>query len=50
MDGGHLSDRGIEDHWRIVTIISASQINDKDELQGEKEELNNLLVLILQVV
>jgi hypothetical protein len=45
-----MSDRGLEDHWRIVTIVSASQINDMDELQGEKEELNNPLVLIPQLV
>jgi hypothetical protein len=32
-----MSDRGLEDHWRIVTIGSASQINDRDELWREKE-------------
>jgi hypothetical protein len=50
MDVGHMSDHGLEDHWRIVTVGSASQINDMDELRRAKEELNNSLVLILQLV
>jgi hypothetical protein len=41
-----MSDRGLEDRWRIVTIGSASQINDRDELRGSEGELNNSLVLI----
>jgi hypothetical protein len=45
-----MSDRGLEDHWRIVTIGSTSRINYKDELRGAKEELNNLLVPIPQLV
>jgi hypothetical protein len=45
-----MSDRGLEDHWRIVTVGSASQINDRDELRRAKEELNNSLVLIPQLV
>jgi hypothetical protein len=45
-----MSDRGLEDHWRIVTVGSASQINDRDELRGAKEELNNSLVPIPQLV
>jgi hypothetical protein len=32
-----MSDCGLEDCWWIVTIGSASQINDRDELRGEKE-------------
>jgi hypothetical protein len=47
---GRMSDHGLEDHWRIVTIGSVSQINDRDELRGEKEELKNLIVLIPQLV
>jgi hypothetical protein len=46
----HMSGRGIEDRWRIVTVGSASQINGRDELRGEKEELNNSLVPIPQLV
>jgi hypothetical protein len=45
-----MSDHGLEDHWRIMTIGSASQINDRDELRREKEELNNSLVLTPQLV
>jgi hypothetical protein len=45
-----MSECGLEDHWRIVIVGSASQINGRDELQEAKEELNNLLVLILQLV
>jgi hypothetical protein len=50
MDDGHMSDHGLEDHWRIMTVRSASQINDRDELWGEKEELNYSLVTIPQLV
>jgi hypothetical protein len=32
-----MSDRGLEDHWRIVTVGSASQINDRDKLRDRKE-------------
>jgi hypothetical protein len=45
-----MSDHGLEDHWKIVTIESASQINDRDELRGEKEELSISLVPITQLV
>jgi hypothetical protein len=45
-----MSDRGLEDHWRIVTVVSASQINSRDELWGAKEELNIFLVPIPQLV
>jgi hypothetical protein len=45
-----MSDRGLEDRWRIVIIGSTSQINGRDELRGEKEELNISLVLIPQLV
>jgi hypothetical protein len=45
-----MSDRGLEDRWRIVTIGSASQINGRDELRGAKEELNISLVPIPQLV
>jgi hypothetical protein len=41
-----MSDRGFEDHWRIMTVGSASQINDMDELRGSEGELNDLLVPI----
>jgi hypothetical protein len=50
MDVGHMSDRGLEDHWRIVTIESASQINGRNELWGAKEELKISLVPIPQLV
>jgi hypothetical protein len=45
-----MSDPGLEDHWRIVIVGSASQINGRDELQRAKEELNNSLVPIPQLV
>jgi hypothetical protein len=45
-----MSDRGLKDHWRIVTVGSASQINGRDELRGAKGELNDSLVLIPQSV
>jgi hypothetical protein len=45
-----MSDCGIEDHWRIVTIRYASQINDMDELRGAKEELKKSPVTIPQLV
>jgi hypothetical protein len=45
-----MSDRGLEDCWRIVTVRYTSQINDRDELWREKEELKNWLVLIPQLV
>jgi len=45
-----LSDRGLEDHWRIVIIRSTSQINDKDKLWRAKEELNNVLFPFAQLV
>jgi hypothetical protein len=45
-----MSDHGIKDSWRIVTIRSTSQINDRDELWGAKGELNDLVVLIPQLV
>jgi hypothetical protein len=32
MDIGHMNDHGLEDHWRIMTIRSASHINDRDRL------------------
>jgi hypothetical protein len=35
-----MSDCGLEDHWRIVTIGSASQINGRDILWRSKGELN----------
>jgi hypothetical protein len=46
----HISDHGLEDYLTIMTIGFASQINHRDELQRAKEELNNSLVLILQLV
>jgi hypothetical protein len=45
-----MTNRGIEDHWRIVTLGFARQINERDELWGEKEEFMNSLVLILELV
>jgi hypothetical protein len=45
-----MSDHGLEDRWRIVTVRSASQINSKDRLWRSEGELNDLLVLILQLV
>jgi hypothetical protein len=44
-----MSDRGLEDHWRIVTIGSASQINDRDKLWRSEGELNDSLVPIPQL-
>jgi hypothetical protein len=45
-----MSDSGLEDRWRIMTVRFASQINDKDELWGSEGELNESLVPILQLV
>jgi hypothetical protein len=45
-----MSDCGLEDRWRIMNVRYANQINGRDEMRGEKEELNKLLVLIPQLV
>jgi hypothetical protein len=37
-----MSDHGLEDHWRIVTVRSASQINDRDELQESERRIKQL--------
>jgi hypothetical protein len=41
-----MSDHGLEEHWRIMTVRYASHINGRDKLWGAKEELKNSLVLI----
>jgi hypothetical protein len=46
----HMSDRGLEDHWRIMIVGSASQINGRDRLWRSEGELNDSLVPILQLV
>jgi hypothetical protein len=45
-----MSDRGLEDHWRILTVGFANQINDMDELQRAEGELNDSLFPIPQLV
>jgi hypothetical protein len=37
-----MSDRGLEDHWRIMTVGSASQINDRDRIAEIRRRIKQL--------